>query len=424
MPTLKNHLLSTRGKKMSSVIERFLRYVKLDTQSAESIEKHPTTEKQLVLSRLLVEECNALSLQEIHLDEYGIVTATLPSNLDHEVPVMGLLAHVDTSGGMSGENVNPQLVEKYDGGDIVLDQDQGVILSPREFPELKKYVGKTLITTDGKTLLGADDKAGVAEIMAALEYLTGHPEIPHGKLRIAFTTDEETGTGIDVFDIKRFAADYAYTVDGGELGELEYENFNAAGAKVHFKGRSVHPGDAKDKMINAALVAMEFNALLPAHERPEYTASYEGFFHMMHVSGNVEEATLAYIIRDHDAGRFNARCDLLKKSAEWLNDRYGAGTVTVELKEQYQNMREKIKPVMWVIEMAREAMLSAGITPITKPIRGGTDGARLSWMGLPTPNLFTGGMNYHGRYECIPTFAMEKAVEVLIKLVELGAQRK
>lgn len=409
---------------MQSVVERFLRYVKIDTQSNESIEKHPTTEKQLILSKLLADELKSLGLEDIQVDEYGIVTATLQANLDHPVPVVGLLAHIDTSGGMSGENVNPQLVENYDGGDIVLDRESSIILSPREFPELKKYLGKTLITTDGKTLLGADDKAGVAEIMATLEHLIGHPEIQHGKLRIAFTTDEETGTGIDVFDIQKFGAEYAYTVDGGELGELEYENFNAAGAKIHFKGRSVHPGDAKDKMINAALVAMEFNSMLPPQERPEHTTDYEGFFHMMHMAGGTEEATLAYIIRDHNADKFNSRCELLTKIAEWLNHRYGVGTVTVELKEQYRNMREKIEPVMWVLEMAQEAIRAVGIEPITRPIRGGTDGARLSWQGLPTPNIFTGGMNYHGRYECIPTFAMEKAVEVLIKLVKLGAKRK
>jgi tripeptide aminopeptidase len=409
---------------MQSVIERFLRYVKIDTQSDEAIEKHPTTEKQFNLAKVLVEELKALGLGEVQMDEHGIVTATLPSNLDHEPPVMGLLAHMDTSPGLSGENVNPQLVENYDGGDIILDQKSKIVLSPREFPELKKYIGKTLITTDGKTLLGADDKAGVAEIMATLEHLVNHPEIPHGKLRIAFTTDEETGTGVDVFDVKKFAADYAYTVDGGELGELEYENFNAAAAKIRIKGRSVHPGDAKDKMINAALVAMEFNSLLPPQERPEFTTNYEGFYHLVHMAGGTEEATLTYLIRDHDADKFKSRWELMEKSAEWLNRRYGTGTVTLELKEQYRNMREKIESSIWVIELAKEAMLAAGLTPITKPIRGGTDGARLSWMGLPTPNLFTGGMNYHGRYECIPTFAMEKAVEVLIKLVGLGAKRK
>jgi tripeptide aminopeptidase len=409
---------------MQSVIERFLRYVKIDTQSDEAIEKHPTTEKQFNLAKVLVEELKAIGLEEVQMDEYGIVTATLPSNLDHELPVMGLLAHMDTSPGLSGENVNPQLVENYDGGDIILDQKSKIVLSPREFPELKKYIGKTLITTDGKTLLGADDKAGVAEIMATLEHLVNHPEIPHGKLRIAFTTDEETGTGVDVFDVKKFAADYAYTVDGGELGELEYENFNAAAARIQIKGRSVHPGDAKDKMINAALVAMEFNSLLPPQERPEFTTNYEGFYHLVHMAGGTEEATLTYLIRDHDADKFKSRWELMEKSAEWLNRRYGSGTVTLELKEQYRNMREKIESSIWVIELAKEAMLAAGLTPITKPIRGGTDGARLSWMGLPTPNLFTGGMNYHGRYECIPTFSMEKAVEVLIKLVGLGAKRK
>ncbi|MGB8252852.1 MAG: peptidase T, partial [Anaerolineaceae bacterium] len=363
-------------------------------------------------------------LEDIKIDQYGNVTATLPSNLDHPVPVMGLLAHLDTATEMSGANVNPRLVENYDGGDITLDLKSKIILSPREFPELKKYIGKTLITTDGTTLLGADDKAGVAEIMTALELLISHPEIPHGKLRIAFTTDEETGKGIKFFDIEQFAADYAYTVDGGELGELEYENFNAAKATVQIQGRSVHPGDAKNKMINASLVAMEFDALLPPDERPAYTEKYEGFFHLEKLSGEVDKATLKYLVRDHDAMKFKSRCDLIKRSAEWLNQRYGTGTVTVALEDQYTNMREKIEPVIWVVDQAREAMQAVGVTSLVKAIRGGTDGAQLSWKGLPTPNLFTGGMNYHGKYECIPTFAMEKAVEVLVKLVELSSQRK
>ncbi|MGA9397898.1 MAG: peptidase T [Anaerolineaceae bacterium] len=409
---------------MSTVIERFLRYVKVDTQSDVNSESHPSTEKQITLSKIMAEELKTLGLEDIKIDQYGNVTATLPSNLDHLVPVMGLLAHLDTATEMSGANVNPRLIENYDGGDITLDLKSKIILSPREFPELKKYIGKTLITTDGTTLLGADDKAGVAEIMTALELLISHPEIPHGKLRIAFTTDEETGKGIKFFDIEQFAADYAYTVDGGELGELEYENFNAAKATVQIQGRSVHPGDAKNKMINASLVAMEYDALLPPDERPAYTEKYEGFFHLEKLSGEVDKATLKYLVRDHDAMKFKSRCDLIKRSAEWLNQRYGTGTVTVALEDQYTNMREKIEPVIWVVDQAREAMQAVGVTSLVKAIRGGTDGAQLSWKGLPTPNLFTGGMNYHGKYECIPTSAMEKAVEVLVKLVELSSQRK
>lgn len=409
---------------MQSVIERFLRYVKVNTRSDEASENKPSTDIQFMLSKILAEELKALRLEDIRTDQYGIVTATLPSNLDHPVAVMGLLAHLDTSPSMSGENVNPQIVENYDGEDIHLDPEAGLILSPREFPEFKKYVGKTIITTDGKTLLGADDKAGIAEIMAMLEHLINHREIPHGKLRIAFTTDEETGKGIDVFDDKLFAADYAYTVDGGALGELEYENFNAAKAIIHIKGRDIHPGEAKDKMINAILVAMEFDALLPPQERPEHTEHYEGFYHLYQMTGSVEKATLVYIIRDHDASKYKVRCELFDRSVDWLNHRYGDGTVSVEITEQYRNMREKIEPVLWMIDMAQEAMKSVGVTPHISPVRGGTDGSKLSWRGLPTPNLFTGGANFHGRYEYIPTFAMEKAVEVLVKLVELGSQRK
>jgi len=409
---------------MSTVIERFLRYVKVDTQSDVNSESHPSTEKQFNLSKIMAEELKTLGLVEIKIDQYGNVTATLPSNLDHLVPVIGLLAHLDTSTEMSGANVNPRLIENYNGGDIALDSQSKIILSPREFPELKKYIGKTLITTDGSTLLGADDKAGVAEIMAALDLLVSHPEIPHGKLRIAFTTDEETGKGIKLFDIEQFAADFAYTVDGGELGELEYENFNAAKAIIEIQGRSVHPGYAKDKMINASLVAMEFDALLPPHERPTYTDKYEGFFHLARMSGEVEKARLVYLVRDHDAVKFKSRCDLIIRSADWLNQRYGTGTVTVTIEDQYTNMREKIEPVIWVVDLAREAMQAVGVTSTVKPVRGGTDGAQLSWKGLPTPNLFTGGHNAHGKYEFIPTFSMEKAVEVLIKLVELSSQRK
>jgi tripeptide aminopeptidase len=409
---------------MSTVIERFLRYVKIDTQSDFNSESHPTTDKQLVLSRIMAEELKTLRLVEVEMDLYGNVTATMPANIKDPAPVMGLLAHLDTSTEMTGANVKPRLLENYDGGDILLNPDLNIILSPRDFPDLKKYVGKTLITTDGTTLLGADNKAGVAEIMAALEFITDHSEIPHGKLRIAFTTDEETGRGIGLFDLKKFKADYAYTIDGGELGELQYENFNASRVTINIQGREVHTGEAKDKMINASLVAMEFNALLPAGERPEYTSNYEGFFHLEKMSGMAETARLVYLVRDHDLKILKKRNGLMQQAVEWMNHKYGAYTVMMAVEEQYLNMREKIEPVMWVVELAREAMQAVDVTPLVTPIRGGTDGARLSWQGLPTPNLFTGGHNFHGKYEYIPTFAMEKAVETLVKLVELGSQRR
>ncbi len=335
---------------------------------------------------------------------------------------MGLLAHMDTSPDMSGENVNPRIVEHYDGGDIVLNQEHNVILSPREFPDLKRYVGESLITTDGTTLLGADNKAGVAEIMAALEMLVQYPKIAHCRVRVGFTTDEEIGTGIPLFDVKKFGADYAYTIDGGALGELQFENFNAARVQVNFKGRSVHPGAAKDKMINANLVAMEFNGMLPAHEIPSHTAGYEGFYHLTYMKGNVEECTLAYIIRDHNRAHFDARKVWMQRTAEWLNQKYGAGTVTVELVDQYRNMREKIEPSIHVVDIARKAMQQVGITPVVEPVRGGTDGAQLSWKGLPTPNLFTGGHNFHGKYEYAVVSTMEKSVETIVKILELSAK--
>jgi len=407
---------------MSSVIERFIRYVQIDTQSAHNSLTHPSTLKQFDFSRLMTAELAALGLIEIATDAYGNVTATLPSNCAHPAPTLGLLAHLDTSPDMSGANVHPQLVEAYDGGDIVLNRAQNIVLSPREFPDLKSYVGKTLITTDGTTLLGADDKAGVAEILAALEILVGQPEIKHGKLRIGITTDEEVGTGIDLFDVAAFGADFAYTVDGGEVGALEYENFNAARARVQVQGRSVHPGASKNKMINASLVAMEFNGMLAAVERPEFTADYEGFYHLTAMQGDVETAHLGYIIRDHSREKFEERKAWLRRAADWLNQKYGSGTVVVELADQYANMREKIEPVMHVVDLARTAMEAVGVTPRIAPVRGGTDGARLSWKGLPTPNLFTGGHNAHGRYEYVPTFALEKAVETLVKLVELVAR--
>ncbi len=407
---------------MSSVVERFISYVKVDTQSDHSSTSHPSTAKQLDLSNILQAQLVALGLSDVAIDAYGNVTATLPANTDHPCPTIGLLAHLDTSPDLSGANVKPQFVENYDGGDILLNAAQNIVLSPREFPDLKKYVGKTLITTDGTTLLGADDKAGVAEIMAALEELVHHPEIHHGRIRVGFTTDEEVGTGIELFDVEKFDANFAYTLDGGEIAGLQYENFNAARAHAKIKGRGIHPGTAKNKMINANLVAIEFNALLPAQERPEYTEGYEGFYHLTYMRGNNENAELAYIIRDHSREKFEARKAWMRRAAEWLNEKYGAGTVELELIDQYANMREKIEPVMHVVDLAKQAITAAGLTPQITPVRGGTDGARLSWKGLPTPNLFTGGHNYHGRYEFIPTFAMEKAVEVVIKLVELAAQ--
>jgi tripeptide aminopeptidase len=407
---------------MSSVVERFISYVKVDTQSDHSSSSHPSTEKQLVLARKLMSELSTLGLGDVAIDEYGNVTATLTANSEHAGPTIGLLAHMDTSPDLSGMDVKPQFVENYDGGDILLNPAQTIVLSPREFPDLKKYIGKTLITTDGTTLLGADNKAGVAEIMTALEFLTQHPEIKHTRIRVGFTTDEEVGTGIDLFDLQKFNADFAYTVDGDEIGGLNYENFNAAGARVKFKGRSVHPGASKNKMINASLVAMEFNNLLPSQERPEFTEGYEGFYHLVHVQGSIEEAKLAFIIRDHSREKFEERKAWMRRAAEWLNAKYGPGTVELELIDQYANMREKIEPVMHVVDLAKQAMQAVGVTPHINPVRGGTDGARLSWKGLPTPNLFTGGHNYHGRYEFIPTFAMEKAVEVLVKIAELAVQ--
>ena len=409
---------------MSTVIDRFIRYVKVNTISDHHSGQHPSTQCQMDLIWMLRDEMKALGLTEIEIDAYGNVTATLPSNLDHPAPSVGFLAHVDTSPDMSGEHVNPQFIENYDGGDIVLNQAQNIILSPVQFPDLKDYVGKTLITTDGTTLLGADDKAGVAEIMAALEILAKNPQLPHGRLRIAFTTDEEIGTGIPLFDVKHFDADYAYTLDGGKIGGLQYENFNAARAKLTFKGRSVHPGASKDKMINASIVAMEFNGMLPPQERPAYTAGYEGFYHLTNMQGDVEVASLSYIIRDHDRTKFEARKVWITRAAEWINQKYGAGTVAVEIVDQYRNMREKIEPVMFVVDLARQAMEAVGITPQVTPVRGGTDGATISWNGCPTPNIFDGGHNAHGRFEYIPTYAMEKAVEVTLKIIELSAARK
>ncbi|HPD96480.1 MAG TPA: peptidase T [Tenuifilaceae bacterium] len=403
-----------------NLIDRFLRYIKIDTQSDDTVtERFPSTEKQLTLSNLLVNELKELGAQDVEIDQYGYVMATIPANTNKKVPVLGFLAHVDTAPDMSGKNVNPRFIENYDGSDIILNKDLNITLSSKEFPELKDYKGKTLIVTDGTTLLGADDKAGVAEIMTAVEYMLKNPDFKHGKIRISFTVDEEVGRGVDYFDVKKFGADYGYTLDGGAMGELEFENFNAAGAKISVQGRNIHPGYAKDKMINAILVAQEFNSMLPVNERPEHTQDYEGFYHLIKMEGTVEKATFQYIIRDHNRAKFENRKAYMERVANYLNTKYGKGTITLELKDQYYNMREKVEPVYHVISTAIEAMEKVGVKPNVKPIRGGTDGARLSYMGLPCPNLFAGGENFHGKFEYVPVESMEKAAEVMLKIIEL-----
>lgn len=398
-----------------SVVERFVRYAKVFTQSELDSTTHPSTARQFDLAHILAGELKAIGLVDVHVDDYCYVYGTLPANTNQSAPVIGFIAHMDTSPDLSGENVNPQFVE-YKGGDIVLNQTEGIVLSPREFPDLAKYAGQTLITTDGTTLLGADDKAGVAEIMAALEYLVAHPEIKHGQIKVGFTPDEEVGTGADRFDVAGFAADFAYTLDGGEIGELQYENFNAASAKITIHGRSVHPGSSKDKMINAIQVAIELHNQLPTEKRPEYTEKYEGFYHPTVLHGDVETATLRYIIREHDREKFEAMKEYLQNIVTALNHKYGDNRVVLELRDSYYNMKEKIEMVMYVIDLARESMEAVGVTPLVIPIRGGTDGARLSFMGLPCPNIFNGGHYPHGRYEFIPVHSMEKAVDVIVEI--------
>jgi tripeptide aminopeptidase len=408
---------------MQSVVDRFLRYIKIDTQSARKAESFPSTAKQLKLAKLLVEELQALGLSDAAMDEHGYVTATLPANIDGDAPVVGFLAHIDTSPDFSGEGVNPQFIENYDGGTVVLNAEKGIHMSPENFPALKKYIGKTLITTDGTTLLGADDKAGVAEIMAAVETLVSNPEIRHGTLKIGFTPDEEVGAGVDLFDVEKFGADFAYTVDGGEVGEVQYENFNAAGAEVTIHGRNVHPGKAKLKMLNALLIGMEFNNLLPVFERPEFTEDYEGFYHLFQFEGTVEEAQMAYIIRDHNREKFEEKKRLIQAAGDFINRKYGERVIEVELEDQYFNMSEKVTPHPEIMEIALQAVRAVGLEPLVEPVRGGTDGSKLSYMGLPTPNLFTGGHYYHGKYEFIPTFAMEKAVETIVTIAQLVAEQ-
>lgn len=405
------------------LLERFLKYVKIDTQSDEDSETIPSTDKQLNLARLLAEEAKELGLQDISLDKNGYLMATLPSNGPVEVPTIGFIAHMDTSPDMSGENVNPRIIRNYDGNDILLSESQKVILSTAEFPELLDYKGQDLVTSDGTTLLGADDKAGIAEIMTAIEFLVRNPNNKHGKIRIGFTPDEEIGRGADHFDIKKFGAGFAYTLDGGEIGELEYENFNAALATVIINGRNVHPGTAKDKMINSIQLAMELNQMLPVNERPEFTTDREGFFHLIDITGSVETTKIRYLIRDHNRNKFEDKKKLITDCTKLLNVKYGPGRIDMKLKNQYYNMREKLEPVMHIVDLAKDAMIAEGIQPIIRPIRGGTDGARLSFMGLPCPNIFTGGHNYHGKYEFIPITSMVKAVQVILRIIALSTTK-
>ena len=406
-----------------NIVDRFLSYVKFDTQSDELTNLTPSTPGQMVFAEHLKEELEAMGLSEISLDENGYLMATLPANTDADVPVVGFIAHLDTSPDMSGRHVSPRIVQAYDGGDIVLNTDKGIVLSPAEFPELLHYVGQDLIVTDGNTLLGADDKAGIAEIISAVDYLKSHPEIKHGKIRIAFNPDEEIGQGAHKFDVAQFGADWAYTMDGGEIGELEYENFNAAVARVTFEGRNVHPGYAKHKMINSMRIANQFVIMLPRWETPEHTEDYEGFYHLVSMEGTVEKTVLTYIVRDHDRDRFERRKKELEHLARKINHEF-PNCCSIEIKDQYYNMREKVEPVMYVVEIAEEAMRRASVTPKVQPIRGGTDGAQLSFKGLPCPNIFAGGLNFHGRYEFVPIPSMEKASEVIVEIARIVADRR
>ena len=401
-----------------TLVERFLKYVSFDTQSSEETGVTPSTPGQMVFARYLKDELESLGLEEVTLDENGYLYATLPANTDKPLPTVGFIAHMDTSPDMSGKDVSPRIVQLYDGKDIVLCEEENIILSPERFPELLEHVGEDLIVTNGKTLLGADDKAGIAEIVSAVVYLQQHPEIKHGKIRVGFNPDEEIGLGAHKFDVEKFGCDWAYTMDGGEVGELEFENFNAASAKLTFKGRNVHPGYAKDKMVNSMLVANRFISLLPAEETPEHTEGYEGFYHLIALRGEVEQTTVGYIIRDHDRTRFEQRKQTMQQLTNRLNQEYGEGTVILELHDQYYNMREKIEPVMHVIDIAFQAMKDAGVEPHVKAIRGGTDGAQLSFKGLPCPNIFAGGLNFHGRYEFVPIPSMEKAMNVIVRIAE------
>ncbi|MGY5851339.1 peptidase T [Salegentibacter sp. F14] len=405
------------------IIDRFISYVKIDTQSDPKSTTTPSTEKQWVLARKLAEELVQMGMSEVDIDENGYVMATIPANVAYQVPVIGFISHFDTSPDFNGSNVNPQIIEDYDGDEIVLNQEKNIILSPEYFEELAQYKGQTIITTDGNSLLGADDKAGITEIMTAMQYLLDNPEIPHGKIRVCFTPDEEIGRGAHKFDIEKFGAQWAYTMDGSQIGELEFENFNAAQAIVKVQGKSVHPGYAKDKMINSMYIAQDFISSLPRLETPEHTEDRQGFFHLSSIKGNVEQTQLEYIIRDHDKEHFKARKIMMSDLKNEICSQYGHECIEIEIQDQYANMREKIEPVMHIVEIAENAMQAVNIKPIIKPIRGGTDGAQLSYMGLPCPNIFAGGHNFHGKYEYIPVESMQKASEVIVKIAELTAER-
>ncbi len=408
----------------TTVLERFLRYIAVDTMSEPEKENIPSTEKQKTLGAMLVQELKDMGASDARMDDHAYVYAAIPATTDKKIPVLGLIAHMDTACACSGKDVKPRFVRNYDGGSIVMDPKSGLSMGPDQYPELKNYVGQDLITTDGSTLLGADDKAGVAEIMAMAEYLINHPEIPHGTIKIGFTPDEEVGRGADLFDVEGFGADVAYTVDGGALGELEYETFNAASAKVTVHGFSIHPGSAKGKMKNAILMAMEFQRMLPGFDTPAYTQGYEGFFHLTNITGHVEETVMDYIIRDHDARKFEEKKEYIRKVAEFLNLKYGEGTIELVMKDSYYNMKEKLKDHMYLIDIAQEAMDELWIIPVIEPVRGGTDGARLSYMGLPCPNLCTGGHNFHGKFEYIPVQSMEKVTKLLVEIVKKFEERE
>ncbi|MBE6335188.1 MAG: peptidase T [Lentimicrobiaceae bacterium] len=402
---------------MEKLLDKFLRYVSIDTMSDPESETQPSSEKQFNLLRMLRDELEAMGIKA-ELDEFGYVMATIPSNIEKEVPAIGFIAHVDTSPDASGKDVKPQIIENYQGGDIMLNAEKDIVLKVSDFPEMQNYIGKTMITTDGTTLLGADDKGGVAAIMYAAQYLMEHPEVKHGEIKIGFTPDEEVGRGVVKFDVKRFGAKYAYTIDGGEIGELEYENFNAAVAKIHIQGVNIHPGYAKGKMVNSMQIAMELNAMLPVDQRPEFTCGYEGFYHLTDIKGTVEETSMQYIIRDHDRAKFEEKKTLINSIVEFLNKKYN-GAVNVEMKDQYYNMRQEVEPHYFIVEKAIKAIEMAGIKPKVQPIRGGTDGANLSFMGLPCPNIFAGGHNFHGKYEYVPLESMEKASEVILNIISL-----
>jgi tripeptide aminopeptidase len=405
------------------LIDRFTGYVRIDTQSDPESKDTPSTKKQWDLAKKLAEELRQIGMQEVEIDENAYIMATLPANVPYDIPVIGFISHFDTSPDFSGENVNPQIIEDYDGKDIILNQEQDIILSPDYFEDLRQYKGQTIITTDGTTLLGADDKAGITEIVTAMEYLINNPQIPHGKIRVGFTPDEEIGRGAHKFDVEKFGAEWAYTMDGSQVGELEYENFNAAEAIIIVKGKSVHPGYAKDKMVNSIYIAQDFITSLPRLETPEHTEGRQGFFHLSDIKGDVERTTLKYIIRDHDKDHFEARKEVLEKLAAEINSQFEKEVISIEIKDQYFNMREKVEPVMHIVDIAEEAMMEVGVEPLIKPIRGGTDGSQLSYMGLPCPNIFAGGHNFHGRYEYIPVESMQKAVAVIVKIAELTAKK-